>query len=108
MFTDTNLTHTCDCGKPAVWDYAPGFSSGENSYFCDDCVPRGCECNHVYVSHEDEHLSMFSAEYPVGEENIDWKWIVPNKSWTTLDEKCREYPCCEYWYDENGFDIHES
>lgn len=32
------LKELCNCGEVAVWDYLPGFSSGSNSYFCDDCV----------------------------------------------------------------------
>ena len=39
----------CDCGKIAVWDYMPGYFGGGNSYSCDDCVHRGCSCNHRYV-----------------------------------------------------------
>ena len=32
----------CSCGQVAVWDYMPGFSNGNSSVFCDECVPRGC------------------------------------------------------------------
>jgi hypothetical protein len=27
--------------------------------------------------------------------------------WCHIDEKGREYPCVEYWYDEEGWDSEE-
>lgn len=80
----------CDCGKVAVWDYMPGYSKGGNSYGCDDCVPRGCDCNHRYDEPEEEN-------YPI-------KWI-DDKTWCCVDEQGREYPCVEYWYSEEGWEI---
>lgn len=86
----------CDCGKVAVWCYMPGYSSGDNSYSCDDCVPRGCACNHrSTLEHYDND--------PEGELNKDYKWIDEN-TWTPIDDKGREYPCVEYFYDEEGFE----
>ena len=84
----------CECGKISVWVYMPGYSSGSHPYFCDDCVPRGCECNYGY-SDEIE---------PLWEENVDWKWIEKDVSWTALDDKKREYPCVEYEYEPDGFE----
>jgi hypothetical protein len=53
----------------AKWEYLPrGYS-----YYCDDCVPRGCSCN-------------------VDENGIEDK-----------DNKGRLLPCCEYDYLYNGW-----
>ena len=97
----------CECGKMAVWCYEPGYSNGDSPYFCDDCVHHGCTCNWDFVN---------EFGYPEGIEDIDWKWIThpgnehmnkieKGECWTYIDEQGREYPCCEYGYDENGFDI---
>lgn len=95
-----NKKHLCNCGKMAVWDYMPGFSSGSNSYFCDDCVTsvdeEPCECE----------IKPFSWQKPEGVEGVNWKRYGKNQ-WYYIDEKGRPYPCCEYDYDENGFDIYE-
>jgi hypothetical protein len=84
----------CKCGKVSVWVYLPGYSSGDTPYSCDDCVPRGCECNYAYL---DEIK-------PLWEENVDWKWIEKDVRWTALDTKQREYPCAEYEFDPDGFE----
>lgn len=91
-----NNKELCECGKMAVWVNMPGFSSGDSPYFCDDCVPRGCDCNYYDIS----------EELPQGIENVDWKYHSKEKQlFTYLDDQGREEPCCEYWYDEDGFDI---
>lgn len=89
----------CDCGKVAVWSYGPGYSSGNNPNHCDDCVPRGCSCNHRSV------LEEYSNE-PEGVEGEDYKWI-DQTTWTPIDEKGREFPCAEYFYDGDGWEIEE-
>lgn len=53
--------------------YGPG---GENGFYCDDCVPRGCSCN-----------------------------IDPDTGLEDKDNDGRYYPCCEYLYNDNGFDL---
>jgi hypothetical protein len=88
------MREKCDCGKDAIWVYAPGYTSGDNPYHCDDCVPRGCFCNINYIS---DKLNP-------PDDTKDWKWIEEGISWCYIDEKGREYPCCEYMYDENGFE----
>lgn len=93
------MKELCDCGKMAVWVYAPGFSSGVSPYFCEDCVPRGCECNHHYV-HE---VDLEYSDLPTEQDN-PFMWIKEGAIWCHLDEQGREYPCCEYDYDEDGFD----
>ena len=87
----------CDCGKVAVWDYLPGYSSGGSPYFCDDCVHRGCDCNHKYVKEE-------YPNDPEGQEGKDWMWVERDVSWTYIDDKGREYPCAEYDYDPDGYE----
>lgn len=46
----------------------------DNWAYCDNCVPRGCPCNYDLDSDEPDRDSLG-----------------------------RELPCCEYDYDENGF-----
>lgn len=94
----------CDCGKIAVWVYMPGYSEGGNPYHCEDCVPRGCSCNHRSVDVNAYHPPLEEPDFPDGEEGIDWKWIEPNKTWCYIDDEGREYPCCEYDYDAPGFE----
>jgi hypothetical protein len=96
----------CDCGKVAIWDYVPGYSEGGNSYSCDDCVPRGCDCNHRYVDVNAYHPPLENPDLPEGDEEKDWKWLDEEEThWCNIDEEGREYPCAEYWYDEEGWDI---
>ena len=95
----------CDCGKVAVWGYVPGYSEGGNSYSCDDCVSRGCDCNHRYVDVNSYHPPLDNPDLPEGVEGEDWKWLDVEKThWCHIDEQGREYPCVEYWYDEEGWD----
>jgi hypothetical protein len=92
----------CDCGKVAVWDYMPGYSGGGNSYSCDDCVPRGCSCNYTHILDGDES----GTDEPEGIEGKDFIWI-DDDTWTNIDEQGREYPCAEYWYSEEGWEVEE-
>lgn len=88
------MKEKCDCGKMAVWLYMPGFQDG-NDFFCEDCVPRGCECNYHSIDYE-----------RVGEENVDWKFVdETRKVWTALDINGLEFPCAEYDYSPEGYDI---
>lgn len=98
------MKELCDCNKKAVWNYMPGFSNGDNSFFCDDCVPRGCICNHRHVNINAYHPPLDNPDYPKGIEGVDWKWIEKDVTWTSIDSKKREYPCCEYDYNEDGYD----
>lgn len=82
----------------------PGSSNGE-PFYCEECVPRGCTCN-VYA------LKEFPDDIP--EDNvIFWDKDMENCTnirtdnsfyYETLDETGKRYPCCEYWYDEDGWD----
>lgn len=71
----TNKELCLKCKELAVWAYMPGAAA-----YCDYCVPRGCSCNwHPTTEHSEE--------------------LIEEK-----DEYGRSYPCCEYLFDENGFD----
>lgn len=94
----------CDCGKIATHCYMPGYSSGDSPYSCDDCVPRGCSCNHRYIDVNAYQPPLDDPDYPEGEEGKDWKWVEKDKVWVHIDEKGREYPCIEYFYEEEGWD----
>lgn len=92
-----NTQHICsktDCNNIAVWCYMP--ASEDNPYYCEEHISRGCSCN-------TEHNGNDWYEEPKGIEGKDYKWIEKDIEWTPLDEQGREYPCCEYEYDENGF-----
>lgn len=95
----------CECGQVATWDYMPGYGNGGNSYHCDACVPRNCECNHRYVDIHSYHPPLGQPDLPDGEEGVDWKWLEAGKIWCHIDENGREYPCIEYDYSEEGYDI---
>lgn len=97
----------CDCGEIAVWCYLPGYSGGGNSNSCDDCVHRGCDCNHYSIDVSAYHPPLNAPILPEGKEGVDWKWIEKDVVWTQIDEKGREYPCCEYMYSETGWDKEE-
>ena len=97
----------CDCGKIATWCYMPGYLDGGNSNSCDDCVHRGCDCNHTYIDVNAYHPPWSAPILPEGTEGVDWKWIEKDVVWTVIDEKGREYPCCEYIYSETGWDKEE-
>jgi hypothetical protein len=78
----------CDhCSKPAVWLYMPGSAAA-----CDDHVPRGCSCN----SELKEGIS-YESEEAKDSKNYEEK----------LDDKSRRWPCCEWTFDEKGFDTEE-
>lgn len=105
----------CQCGAIAFWLYMPG-AANENSFYCDDCVDRGCDCEWNAVSKDAYGPTPLEEDYlPTGIEGVDWKWVIrpatenmsevkKGEYWVSIDKKGREYPCCEYMYDENGFD----
>jgi hypothetical protein len=94
----------CDCGKMAVWFYMPGYEGkkDEQPYYCEECVPRGCSCNHYSTRGDDYSPPGEDGIYPT-ESDQPVKWL-DDHTWTSVDEQGREYPCCEYDYDEKGFD----
>lgn len=64
----------CKCNNLSIWWYMPG-KDNDTDYYCDDHVPRGCSCN-----------------------------IHPDTGIEDTDDKGRFYPCCEYHFDDRGFD----
>lgn len=68
------------CPAMAVWYYAPT-PTANDSYYCDACVHRGCSCN--LIAYGDEE----------GSSDEQFK-----------DDQGRLLPCCEYDYDQNGFE----
>lgn len=96
----------CECGKLAVWTYMP--ASDYYGHYCDDCVPRGCTCNWAYSINE-EHPELI--ELPPVDDPLwsnTWKWLDEARGcWCHIDEKGREYPCCEYWSDKDGYEFDE-
>ena len=81
----------CDCGKSASWLYMPDDGGYfVNPFYCDDCVPRGCTCNHEYIAEE------YDNDPPTVEPDGTWKWIEEGVCWERVDDKGRSYPCCEY------------
>ena len=79
----------------ATWLYFPR-NGGKTDYACDDCVPRGCSCNIGLIGIDDD---------PPQDENSKWHWIKENQTWEYLDEKGRQWPCWEWQYKKNGFEI---
>lgn len=63
------------CNKMAVWYYMPWSLRKDNSYYCDNCISRGCSCNF----------------------DDDGKDLIK-------DEFGRDLPCIEYEYCETGFE----
>jgi hypothetical protein len=100
----------CDCGEMATWCYMPGYSGGSSPYHCDDCVPRSCSCNEY--STVSEHYHPPGGIHPPieedGVEGVDWIWTNEEKtSWANIDSKGRRWPCCEFEFEEQGFDIEQ-
>lgn len=93
----------CSCGKKANWWYLPGFSDDSHNFFCDECVPRGCECNYYFVYMDSIDPSLQDPHFPEGEEGLDWKWVEKGLIWSHIDEKQREFPCSEYMWSAEGF-----
>lgn len=75
----------CDkCRDMAVWLYAPSDGTG---FYCDSHVPRGCSCNDVPLV-LGARPGHFGADIMI----------------RYRDPQGREFPCCEYNYEEDGFD----
>lgn len=116
------LHRCCKCNNIATWFYIP--SGNGRRFYCDEHVPRGCTCNV-------DNIQDFGE--PTNDKNVIW-WSKnsyenflkqetdPTKieEYTTktrqsdsfyyeqVDEKGRRLPCCEFDYDENGYEIEDS
>jgi len=103
----------CDCGKTAVYTYMPASDSSENPYYCDDCISDenndGCSCNWHWIGTNASVEDAWEIELPEGVEGKDWRWVNDKKEyWISLDDRGRPYPCCEFDYDENGYEKRRS
>lgn len=95
------MKHICTkCHKVATWFYEPYWDEKieEEHYFCDECVPRWCECQKYWIKKWDEkevHHHLFS----ISENELNDYQIFDEKdsNWNIL-------PCCEYTFDEDWFD----
>lgn len=98
----------CKCGKMAVYFYMPGYEGKkeEHPFYCEDCISSpddvGCSCNYHYIKEADVGNT---ESLPEGIEGKDWRWVDQYRSWINLDERGRPYPCAEYDYDKDGYDI---
>ena len=91
-----NRCHKC-FWKKAVWFYGPANEALSGYDLCDECVPRGCTCNHEFAKGTLEELGHPPQLPP---KDHPWKWLDEEKGvWTPVDEKGRQYPCCEWFYD---------
>lgn len=111
----------CKCGKTATWLYMP--DSNSERWYCDDCVNRGCTCNVHDLNYNGEpgtsdniiwwpketYDKAFKNDENNKIEDLGTKERMPDSFYYEyLDEKGRRYPCCEYWYIENGDEIEET
>ena len=68
----------CKCNNMAVWFYMPSDTSRTEAecYYCNEHILRGCSCNYNYQTEQED-----------------------------TDEEGRLYPCCEYCFNDEGFEI---
>lgn len=111
------IKEKCDCGIDAVYWYMPSYEDKSNPYYCETCVHRGCSCNYHHSNPNDYSPPLEEGEIPNGIEGVDWKWIIKEETedcraitiedgyFVYLNKNGQEYPCCEYMYSVEGFDI---
>lgn len=111
----------CTCGKIATWLYMPNTDNLNSPFYCDNCVSRGCNCNWRSIEEPALYGTSENKLMPQGIEGVNWKWVDQNmataqgikqpipekKYWTFLDINKKEFPCCEYEYEESGYNINE-
>lgn len=87
--------------KMATWCYLP-----DDTYYCDDCVPRGCNCRLHEITDNITPKSNQRVLYWDETMTTSTKEKQPNQRFFEyVDEKWRRYPCCEFIFDEIGFDV---
>lgn len=96
----------CECGKLAVWCYMP--TCDWYPYYCKDCVPRGCSCNDEYEEEYDGKITTIKEIIAwVEEKGGKWIWKEEGKSISRVDEQGRLFPCVEFFYREDGWEVRE-
>lgn len=83
----------CDCGKDAVYLLMSASKDCMNPYYCDDCVSRGCSCNNYFIKDD------YPEDHTSGGYKMEGDILIP------IDEQGREYPCVEYDYSKDGYEI---
>lgn len=72
------------CQAMAVWFYMPSSIDINSSFKCDNCVPRGCSCN-------------MKCNFGIDGEQLE----EPYEEYK--DDQGRLLPCCEFDFNEEGF-----
>lgn len=109
----------CKCGRDAIWSYIPN-----GSFYCDNCVPRGCICNLKSITefpnsengitptryyNIDDTKAYIMSE--ISDEEFEKRGSLERKEdssyYEVLDDLGRREPCCEYDYSYDGFKIEE-
>lgn len=105
--------HRCSkCDNIAVWLYMP--SNKGRVFFCDNCVPRGCSCNVDNIKEfgepTNQHVMWWSKDSTI--EDLDNNGSLEKSEnsfyYEILDDENRRSPCCEFEYDEDGYDIEDN
>lgn len=102
-------TPMCECGEVAKYLYGPGFSDGSNPFYCDECVPRNCNCNYNYTKKHLDEVGRGAYPFDVSDDYYEepsddrpFEWIKEGYIWQTVDENGKPYPCCEYVHLESA------
>lgn len=93
----TPLLRCLECGTVAVWFYMP---AGDPAQYCDDCVPRGCDCT-ILPEDMDLPYRLRIETTPDGKE-IRHRIYTAREPRKETDGLGREVPCCEYLYRGRG------
>ena len=102
--------HRCSkCDNMAVWLYMP--SSKGRVFFCDNCVPRGCSCNVDNIKEfgepTNQNIMWWSKDSTIEKLDNDGSLEKSENSfyYEILDDENRRSPCCEFEYDEDGYEL---
>lgn len=74
------MKHLCShdkCYQLAVWMYMPSGGRDDNRFSCEDHIKRGCSC------------------------------MLDDDGNPYKDDQGRELPCCEYDYNEKGYNVYK-
>jgi hypothetical protein len=91
-------------GKIATWYYMPSTEyADESPFYCDDCVPRGCECQikRTFAEHDEQRFYVEFDEM--------MEAFKDGKPHPLMDRHCKDdegklLPCIEFEYNEFGFE----